>query len=85
MPSGRASSVQGFAALPTLHRATRDGQYLFVNGRPVRDKLLSAAVWAGYMDHVPRDRFPVVALVRRVRAALRRRQRSSGQGGGALP
>lgn len=54
--------VQGFAGLPTLHRATRDGQYLFVNGRPVRDKLLSAAVWAGYMDHVPRDRFPVIAL-----------------------
>ncbi len=54
--------VQGFAALPTLHRATRDGQYIYVNGRPVRDKLLSAAVWAGYMDHVPRDRFPVIAL-----------------------
>ncbi len=54
--------LQGFVGLPTFHRATRDGQYLFVNGRPVRDKLLSAAVWAGYMDHVPRERFPVVAL-----------------------
>ncbi len=55
-------ALAGFAGLPTFHRATRESQYLFVNGRPVRDKLLSSAIWAGYMDHVPRDRFPVVAL-----------------------
>ena len=54
--------VSGFIGLPTFHRATRDSQYPFVNGRPVRDKLLSTAIWAGYMDHVPRERFPVVAL-----------------------
>ena len=55
-------SLSGFVGLPTFHRGTRDGQYLFVNGRPVRDKLLTSALYAGYMDHVPRDRFPVVAL-----------------------
>ncbi len=55
-------SLSGFIGLPTFHRGTRDGQYLFVNGRPVRDKLLVSALYAGYMDHVPRDRFPVVAL-----------------------
>ena len=54
--------VSGHIGLPTFHRATRDSQYPFVNGRPVRDKLLSSAIWAGYMDHVPRDRYPVVAL-----------------------
>jgi DNA mismatch repair protein MutL len=55
-------ALAGFVGLPTFHRGTRDGQYLFVNGRPVRDKLLTSALYAGYMDHVPRDRFPVVAL-----------------------
>ena len=54
--------LSGFIGLPTFHRGTRDGQYLFVNGRPVRDKLLTSALYAGYMDHVPRDRFPVVAI-----------------------
>ncbi len=54
--------VEGFAALPTLTRANALGQYLFVNGRPVRDKLLLGAVRAGYADYLPRDRHPVVAL-----------------------
>ncbi len=55
-------ALSGFVGLPTFHRATRESQYLFVNGRPVRDKLVASAVWAGYMDYVPRDRFPVLAL-----------------------
>jgi DNA mismatch repair protein MutL len=55
-------SVEGFAALPTLSRANSLGQYLFVNGRPVRDKLLVGAVRAAYADLLPRDRHPVVAL-----------------------
>ena len=54
--------LTGFAGVPTFNRATRDSQYLFVNGRPVRDKVLVAAVHAAYVDHVPRERFPVVAL-----------------------
>ncbi len=49
-------------ALPTFTRANSLGQYLFVNGRPVRDKLLIGAVRAAYADYLPRDRHPVVAL-----------------------
>jgi DNA mismatch repair protein MutL len=55
-------AIQGFAALPTLTRANALGQYLFVNGRPVRDKLLLGAVRAAYADYLPRDRHPLVAL-----------------------
>jgi DNA mismatch repair protein MutL len=55
-------SIEGFAALPTLTRANALGQYLFVNGRPVRDKLLLGAVRAAYADYLPRDRHPLVAL-----------------------
>ncbi len=54
--------VEGFAGLPTLSRANSLGQYLFVNGRPVRDKLLFGAVRAAYADYLPRDRHPVLAL-----------------------
>jgi DNA mismatch repair protein MutL len=55
-------SVEGFAAAPALTRANALGQYLFVNNRPVRDKLILGAVRAAYADYLPRDRFPVVAL-----------------------
>jgi DNA mismatch repair protein MutL len=55
-------SVEGFAALPTLTRANSLGQYLFVNGRPVRDKLLIGVVRAAYADYLPRDRHPIAAL-----------------------
>ena len=55
-------AVAGFVALPTLTRANALGQYLFVNGRPVRDKLLVGAVRAAYADYLPRDRHPMVAL-----------------------
>ncbi len=54
--------LTGFAGLPTLSRANSLGQYLFVNGRPVRDKLLFGAVRAAYADYLPRDRHPVLAL-----------------------
>ena len=54
--------IEGYAALPTLTRANALGQYLFVNGRPVRDKLLLGAVRAAYADYLPRDRHPVLAL-----------------------
>jgi DNA mismatch repair protein MutL len=54
--------VEGFAAAPSLTRANALGQYLFVNGRPVRDKLILGAVRAAYADYLPRDRHPVVAL-----------------------
>ena len=55
-------AVEGYAALPTMSRANALGQYLFVNGRPVRDKLILGVVRAAYADYLPRDRHPVVAL-----------------------
>ncbi len=55
-------SLAGYAGLPTWHRANAQAQYLFVNGRPVRDKLLSGAVRAAYMDYVPQGRHPVLVL-----------------------
>ena len=54
--------LQGFAGLPTLSRANTLGQYLFVNGRPVRDRLLVGAVRGAYADYLPRDRHPLLAL-----------------------
>jgi DNA mismatch repair protein MutL len=54
--------LTGFAGLPTLNRPTAQHQYLFVNGRPVRDKLLTGAVRGAYQDFLARDRNPMVAL-----------------------
>ena len=54
--------IEGYAGLPTYTRGNALGQYLFVNGRPVRDKLLFGAVRAAYADYLPRDRHPVLAL-----------------------
>ena len=54
--------VYGFAGLPTLHRPTASHQFLFVNGRPVKDKLLIGAVRAGYGDLIPRGRYPLLAV-----------------------
>jgi DNA mismatch repair protein MutL len=54
--------LTGLAGLPTLNRATARDQYLFVNGRPVRDKLLAGAVRGAYQDFLARDRHPMVAL-----------------------
>ncbi|MEZ5667824.1 MAG: DNA mismatch repair endonuclease MutL [Alphaproteobacteria bacterium] len=55
-------ALSGFAGLPTLNRATPAAQYLFVNGRPVRDRLLLGAVRGAYQDFLARDRHPMVAL-----------------------
>lgn len=54
--------LRGFAGLPTFNRGTAAAQYLFVNGRPVRDRLFLGAVRAAYMDVLARDRYPVVIL-----------------------
>jgi len=54
--------LAGYAALPTLNRATASAQYLFVNGRPVRDKLLVGAVRGAYADFLSHDRHAMVAL-----------------------
>ncbi|MFD1912668.1 DNA mismatch repair endonuclease MutL [Halodurantibacterium flavum] len=55
-------SLGGFAALPTYSRGSSAVQHLFVNGRPVRDKLLSGALRAAYFDFLPRDRHPAAVL-----------------------
>ncbi|MDP9196444.1 MAG: DNA mismatch repair endonuclease MutL [Pseudomonadota bacterium] len=61
--------VTGFAGLPTLNTALARQQYLFVNGRPVKDRLLTGAVRAAYADLLPRDRHPVLALFLEVPSA----------------
>lgn len=52
----------GVAGIPTFNRGVADHQYLFVNGRPVKDRLLIGAVRGAYADFLARDRYPVVAL-----------------------
>jgi DNA mismatch repair protein MutL len=54
--------LEGLAGLPTFSKANSLSQFLFVNGRPVRDKLLMGAVRAAYADLLPSDRHPVLAL-----------------------
>ena len=54
--------LTGYAALPTYSRGSALAQYLFVNGRPVRDKLLYGALRGAYADFLSRDRHPAAAL-----------------------
>jgi DNA mismatch repair protein MutL len=54
--------LYGFAGLPTFNRGLPDRQFLVVNGRPVRDKLLLGAVRGAYADVLARDRHPALAL-----------------------
>ncbi len=54
--------LSGLAGLPTLNRALPRDQYLVVNGRPVRDKVLAGAVRGAYQDVLAKDRHPIVAL-----------------------
>lgn len=52
----------GHIGLPTFNKPTAAGQYLFVNGRPVKDRLMVGAVRGAYADFLARDRHPVLAL-----------------------
>ena len=54
--------LTGYAGLPTYSRGNAQHQYLFVNGRPVRDRLIGGALRAAYADFLARDRHPVAAL-----------------------
>jgi DNA mismatch repair protein MutL len=54
--------LAGFAGLPTYNRANAQMQYLFVNGRPVRDRLLMGAVRGAYADHLASGRHAALAL-----------------------
>lgn len=55
-------SLGGLAGIPTYNRGIADHQFLFVNGRPVKDRLLVGALRGAYQDLLARDRHPVVAL-----------------------
>lgn len=54
--------LSGFAGLPTLNRGNAQQQYLFVNGRPVKDRMLNGVIRAAYQDFLARDRHPMAAL-----------------------
>jgi len=54
--------LTGYASLPTLNRGSNQHQFFFVNGRPVRDKLLIGAVRGAYMDFLASDRHPMLCL-----------------------
>ncbi len=54
--------LTGYAALPTYSRGSAVAQYLFVNGRPVKDRMLYGALRAAYFDFLSRDRHPAAAL-----------------------
>lgn len=55
-------SVYGFTSIPTFNRASAEDQFLFVNNRPVKDKLLQIALRVAYQDYLARDRHPVSVL-----------------------
>jgi DNA mismatch repair protein MutL len=55
--------VSGFAGLPTFNRGSAQHQYLFVNGRPVKDRLLVGVLRAAYQDFLARDRHPMALLL----------------------
>ncbi|MBC8128798.1 MAG: DNA mismatch repair endonuclease MutL, partial [Rhizobiaceae bacterium] len=54
--------LEGFAGLPTFSRGNAQFQYVYVNGRPVRDRVLLSALRAAYSDAMPRDRHPIAVL-----------------------
>lgn len=55
-------SLTGYISLPTYSRGTALAQYLFINGRPIKDRLLLGALRAAYSDFLGRGRYPIVAL-----------------------
>ena len=56
------AALGGIGSLPTFTRGVSDHQYLFVNGRPIKDRMLVGAVRGAYAEMVARDRHPLVAL-----------------------
>jgi DNA mismatch repair protein MutL len=62
MAAREGVKLYGFAGLPTFNHATAQKQYLVVNGRPVRDKLLNGAVRGAYQDFLAGNRHPALAL-----------------------
>ncbi len=65
-----AGTLTGYAGVPTYNRSNSLAQYLFVNGRPVKDRVLIGAVRGAYRDYLARDRHPAVALFLQVAPEL---------------
>ena len=55
-------SLYGFTSIPTFNRASAEDQFLFVNNRPVKDKLLQISLRTAYQDYLARDRHPITVL-----------------------
>ncbi|SCX04889.1 DNA mismatch repair protein MutL [Agrobacterium sp. DSM 25558] len=63
-------TLTGFAGLPTFNRGNSAHQYMFVNGRPVQDKLLLSAIRGAYAETIPHGRYPIAVLALRLDPAL---------------
>ncbi|ABV79839.1 DNA mismatch repair protein [Rickettsia bellii OSU 85-389] len=55
-------SIYGYTSIPTYNRASSEDQFLFINNRPVKDKLLQVALRVAYQDYMLRDRYPLCAI-----------------------
>ena len=58
--------IYGYTSLPTYNRASAEDQFLFINNRPVKDKILNIALRVAYQDYLARDRHPVSVLFLKV-------------------
>ncbi|NTE85510.1 DNA mismatch repair endonuclease MutL [Agrobacterium rubi] len=63
-------TLTGFAGLPTFNRGNSAHQYMFVNGRPVQDKLLLSAIRGAYAETIPHGRYPIAVLSLQLDPAL---------------
>lgn len=55
-------SICGYTSIPTYNRASSEDQFLFINNRPVKDKLLQIALRVAYQDYLARDRYPLCVI-----------------------
>jgi DNA mismatch repair protein MutL len=62
--------IFGFTSLPTYNRASGEDQHLFINNRPVKDKILAIALKVAYQDFLSRDRYPISALFLQINPQL---------------
>ncbi|MES5097222.1 DNA mismatch repair endonuclease MutL [Agrobacterium sp. BA1120] len=63
-------TLTGFAGVPTFNRGNSAHQYMFVNGRPVQDKLLLSAIRGAYAETIPHGRYPIAVLSLQLDPAL---------------
>jgi len=63
-------SISGYTSIPTFNRASSEDQFLFINGRPVKDKVLQIALRVAYQDYLARDRHPLSVLFLKINPEL---------------